>query len=93
MLNPTGGVVRIDSEGSGFFAAPRGFRRHKGVDIDLPEGPGMEVRAPVPGRVVRMFLCYAGDERFQAIDMPAEVDALVEAAPEEVVARFTDELV
>lgn len=48
-----------DREGSGAFAAPRGGKRHKGVDYRFAEGD--PVFSPVDGIVTRIGWAYAND--------------------------------
>ena len=38
MLSPTGGLIRHDQEGSGFYGASRGKRRHNGIDYKCEKG-------------------------------------------------------
>ena len=45
-----------DLEGSGAFAAPRGGKRHKGVDYAFE--PGAEVKSPIEGCVTRLGWAY-----------------------------------
>ena len=52
--------IRSDSEGDGHFAAPRGGRRHEGVDYEFD--PGEAVKSPVEGIVTRLGWAYANDE-------------------------------
>ena len=47
-MNPTGGAIRMDEDGSGRFGASRGNRKHLG--IDLLGMPGQWVVAPETGR-------------------------------------------
>ena len=46
-ISPTGGTIRNDSQGHGYFQASRGSRFHTGVDWTLPGGPSQIVVAPV----------------------------------------------
>lgn len=50
LVNPTGFGIRHDSQGSGEWLAPRGGRRHRGLDFHAIAG--QQVRAPVAGDVV-----------------------------------------
>ena len=59
-MNPTGGMLRNDSWGSGHFGASRGSRIHRGVDVTGI--PGSYVVAPAAGRVVRSGYPYADDD-------------------------------
>ena len=65
--NPTGGGVRNDRVGAGFWGAARGSRKHKGVDLLLPRGVGQEVIAPHPSLVKRHSLPYPSDERYLGV--------------------------
>ena len=47
LTNPTGGGIRSDSEGDGSFDAPRGSRKHLGVD--LAATTGQDIVSPVDG--------------------------------------------
>jgi hypothetical protein len=58
-LNPTGGKIRVDSEGDGHHGAPRGSRRHKGVDFECC--PNQKVLMPITGRIARLSYPYAND--------------------------------
>jgi hypothetical protein len=60
--NPTGGKMRLDSGGLGFFRAPRGTKYHKGVDLLCK--PGQEVVSPISGKIVRVARPYAGDANY-----------------------------
>jgi len=48
---------KTDQHGSGHFGAPRGARRHTGVDYAA--FPGTEILSPLPGRVIRRGFCYS----------------------------------
>ena len=65
--NPTGGSVRNDSVGQGYWHAPRGSRLHLGVDLLLPYGPGQSVTAPHEGRVVRYSFPYVADKNYSGL--------------------------
>ena len=49
--NPTGLPVRNDTAGRGRYGAPRGGRRHDGVDFECL--PGQVIKAPIAGDLVR----------------------------------------
>lgn len=51
--------IRSDDEGDGHFAAPRGGRRHEGVDYCFDEGE--DVLSPVDGIVTRLGWAYANE--------------------------------
>jgi murein DD-endopeptidase MepM/ murein hydrolase activator NlpD len=65
--NPTGGGVRNDPIGEGYWHAPRGNRLHLGVDFLLPEGPGQPIVAPHEGIVVRYSFPYASDPQYSGL--------------------------
>jgi len=65
IYNMTGGVVRNDTGGSGFYHAQRGSGIHIGLDLTLPEGPGQLIFAPITGRFVRVAHPYADDLSYQ----------------------------
>ncbi len=67
MTNPTGGRIRNDGVGEGYWHAPRGSRVHLGIDLLLPEGVGQQVIAPHSGVIVRNSFPYQGDERFSGV--------------------------
>ena len=59
MISPTGhGIRHSDKWGSGLFGAPRGDRRHKGVDF-IVSPIGQIIVAPCAGHVVRIKRPYA----------------------------------
>jgi len=48
--------IRVDKEGSGKFATPRGWKIHQGNDlVAIPDGI---VRSPVAGKLVRIAYPY-----------------------------------
>jgi len=59
MMNPTGGSVRIDRGGNGNYGAPRGDRKHTGLDISCI--PGQDFRAFCTGIIIREAFPYADD--------------------------------
>ena len=65
LLNVTGGTIRNDSEGSGYFGAPRGSDVHHGVDLTLPRGAGQALLAPITGRFDRVSYPYGDDLRWK----------------------------
>lgn len=67
ILNPTGGTVRNDRTGSGYFHAPRDGYLHKGVDYTLPHGVGQYVLAPISGRAVRVAYPYSDSKEYSGI--------------------------
>ena len=64
LISPTGGGVRNDSGGSGYFLAKRGTRLHQGVDYELPDGVGQLVVAPITGRIERIAYPYSDTQDF-----------------------------
>ena len=59
MISPTGhGIRHSDKWGSGHFGAPRGDRRHRGVDF-IVSPIGQIIVAPCAGDVVRYKRPYA----------------------------------
>jgi len=65
VYNMTGGAVRNDSKGHGYYKASRGSKLHKGIDLELPGGPGQAVFAPITGRIERVLYPYTDDLRFE----------------------------
>lgn len=62
-----------DPSGDGGFAAPRGGRRHNGVDYCfLPDEP---VKSPVAGIVTRIGQCYAGDPTYKLVEILSDKGA------------------
>ena len=60
LTNPTGeGIRGQDRRGAGHFGAPRGSRRHTGVDFKGT--PGQTVRAILGGKVIKYGYPYHGD--------------------------------
>lgn len=66
-LNPTGGTIRNDRGGAGYFKAPRGDEYHRDIDWTLPGGPGQNVLAPITGSVVRISYPYANLTRYSGL--------------------------
>lgn len=64
-VNPTGKGMRNDSAGSGAFGAPRGSRKHRGIDL-LCE-PGQEVLAPLDGIFQRLAFPYSDTQEYSGI--------------------------
>ena len=65
ILNPTGGTIRNDKHGSGYYHAPRTHGIHKGIDLTIPEGPGQALLAPITGRFDRVCYPYEDDLRWK----------------------------
>jgi len=63
MIFPTKtGQIRNDSGGFGYYGAPRGNRKHKGVDFSVE--PGEPVFSPCSGVVKRRARPYVGDKHY-----------------------------
>lgn len=62
LINPTGKGIRNDSKGLGHHGAPRGHRKHDGVDL-LCE-PGQSILMPVDGIIARVSMPYKDDDRW-----------------------------
>lgn len=64
-----------DSQGKGYFGAPRGDRTHKGVDFvgtvgdPGPIKPGDPVRAFMAGRVTKIGFPYADKPQFRYVEV------------------------
>lgn len=65
MINPTGGKIRCDTEGQGYYGAPRGNRKHKGVDFECV--PGQPVFSPIDGKVIRQAYPYSSDRKYNGL--------------------------
>lgn len=61
-INPTGKGIRNDSKGLGHHGAPRGHRKHDGVDLMCT--PGQDILMPVAGIIARVSMPYKDDERW-----------------------------
>lgn len=59
--------IRNDRAGLGHFGAPRGDRRHRGVDYRVT--PGSEVLSPVGGTVGRIGYAYDDDHSYRIVDI------------------------
>lgn len=56
-----------DSQGKGYFGAPRGDRTHKGVDFVAK--PGEPVRAFMAGTVTKLGFPYADKPQFRYVEL------------------------
>ena len=65
LINPTGKGIRNDSKGLGHHGAPRGHRRHDGIDLICK--PGQSILMPVDGILVRESLPYKDDLRWRGV--------------------------
>jgi len=59
-----------DGAGAGHFGAPRGHRKHRGVDF--ASCVAMAVFAPCSGIISRIGWCYADDPQYRLIEIRAE---------------------
>lgn len=57
----------VDNWGSGAFGAPRGSRRHKGIDFAAP--PGTVIHATVNGTVTKLGYPYGDDLSFRYVEV------------------------
>lgn len=64
-VNPTGLGIRNDSKGLGHHGAPRGSRKHDGVDLRCK--PGQDILMPVDGIIARVSLPYKDDDRWLGV--------------------------
>ena len=65
LLNPTGGTIRNDKLGKGYYHASRTTGIHKGVDLTIPGNPGQSLVAPITGRFDRVSYPYGDDLRWK----------------------------
>jgi len=66
MISPAGHMqIRIDRKGSGLFGAPRGWRLHQGIDLEMQ--PGAQVISPEDGKLIRVMLPYGKDSPFRGL--------------------------
>lgn len=63
------GIRGTDAWGSGDFGAPRGGRRHRGVDFVATEG--CTVTAPCDCKVMRIGWCYSDDPKYRLVVLDA----------------------
>jgi len=64
-LNPM--IIRDDSQGSGYFGAPRGSRTHQGLDLVCAKG--QPVHSPIDGTLNRYASPYADDLRWKGCEI------------------------
>ncbi len=62
LINPTGKGIRNDSRGLGHHGAPRGHRKHDGVDLMCEVG--QDILMPVNGIITRVSMPYKDDDRW-----------------------------
>ena len=60
-------VIRVDGQGNGNFAEPRGGHRHKGVDYCFL--PDEAVKSPVSGIVTRIGQAYSDTPKYKLIEI------------------------
>ena len=60
-------AIRNDAAGSGHFGAPRGDRKHRGIDYAVPVGA--VILAPVAGTVTKLGYCYADDLQWRYVEV------------------------
>jgi len=75
IISPTGKkTIRIDSAGSGKFGAPRGSRKHSGIDLEVE--PGQPIMAPMKCLIKRKAIPYADTPYYSGvllIDGPVQI--------------------
>ena len=59
--------MRNDAWGSGAFEAPRGSKKHKGIDICCP--PGSVVKSPISGWITKLGYAYADDLSYRYVEV------------------------
>ena len=67
MKNPTGGKIRNDAMGQGYYGASRGHRKHAGTDYECI--PGQMVYAPICGLIKRRVQVYKGESKWVGIEI------------------------
>ena len=67
LLNPVlnGAIRKSDKWGQGHFGAPRGSRKHNGIDIVTQLGT--PILSPIEGKVIRISYPYASDMSFTGL--------------------------
>lgn len=61
-------IIRgCDALGCGYFGASRGTRKHGGIDVVVKKGDN--VLSPITGKVTRHGFPYAGDTKYQLIEV------------------------
>ena len=60
----------VDKHGSGHFEAPRGERKHKGIDLAC--WPGGELLSPVKGVCTKLGYPYGDDLSFRYVEITSE---------------------
>jgi|SRR5690606_2522309 len=59
-----------DPFGSGKFGAPRGNRKHNGIDLVV--SPGQDIFSPITGKVTRIAYPYASDLSYKGLEIVNE---------------------
>lgn len=67
LVNPVknGRIRKTDKWGNGSFGAPRGSRKHNGLDIVVVFG--QDILSPVNGKIVRKSFPYAKDLSYEGV--------------------------
>lgn len=63
-----------DSQGAGYYGAPRGSRTHKGIDLACY--PGTSIRSTVCGTVTKLGYPYADKLEFRYVQVTAQATGL-----------------
>jgi len=58
---------KCDGHGCGHFGAPRGSRKHAGVDLAC--SPGAQVCSPIAGKVTKVGYPYGDDLSFRYVEV------------------------
>ena len=59
--------IRNDAWGSGEFEAPRGDKKHKGIDYSAPVGS--IIKAPISGWITKLGYPYADDLSYRYVEI------------------------
>lgn len=59
-----------DPFGCGNFGAPRGTRKHNGIDLIV--SPGQDIFSPITGKVTRIAYPYASDLSYKGLEIVNE---------------------
>jgi hypothetical protein len=66
ITSPTGLGIRNDPQGGGYYDAPRGSRRHKGIDFLCV--PGQDITCPIEyGTIIRVAYPYSSDLSYKGL--------------------------
>ncbi|HEY9815335.1 MAG TPA: M23 family metallopeptidase [Candidatus Obscuribacterales bacterium] len=60
---------KCDAQGCGWYDAPRGNRKHKGIDLMC--NPGTAICSPVNGTVTKLGWPYAGNREIRYVEVTA----------------------